>query len=66
MKDKLSIEQSFEKMDELLLELQQKDLPLEESFKKYQEGLELVQNCNSMIDKIEKELEVLNADNFEE
>lgn len=66
MEDKLTVEQSFEKMDELLQQLQQKDLPLEESFKKYQEGLQLVQNCNSMIDKIEKELEVLNAENFEE
>ena len=39
---------------------------MNESFKKYKEGIELVKKCNSMLDKVEKEMVILNDDNDSE
>ena len=43
-------------------ELQNGDLTLEESFQKYEEGMKLIKNCNTAIDKVEKKLEVINGE----
>ena len=45
----LSLEQSLEKLE----------LSLEESFAKYKQGMELLLQCNQAIDKVEKELMIL-------
>ena len=39
-----------------------KKLTLEESFKKYQEGMKLIKNCNDSIDKVEKKLIVISQE----
>ena len=39
--------------------MQTGELTLEQSFKKYEEGMKLIKNCNDAIDKVEKKLIVI-------
>lgn len=59
MAKKLSLEDSFEALDEIVDRLQSGELTLEESFQKYEEGMKLIVNCNQAIDKVEKKLIVI-------
>ena len=61
MAKKQTLEESFDALEEILGELQSGELTLEESFKKYEEGMKLVKNCNEAIDKVEKRLVVING-----
>ncbi len=56
---KMTLEQAFESLDSIIGQLQGGELTLEESFKKYEEGMKLVKNCNEAVDKIEKKLIVV-------
>lgn len=56
---KMTLEQSFECLDDIIGQLQSGTLTLEESFKKYEEGMKLVKNCTDAIDKVEKKLIVI-------
>ncbi|MCD7833275.1 MAG: exodeoxyribonuclease VII small subunit [Lachnospiraceae bacterium] len=58
----LSLEESFEKLDSLLERLEDRELPLEDAFSLYQQGLELMKSCNEKIDTVEKKILVLNGD----
>ena len=42
----LTLEESFAKLEELLLVLENRETTLEESFHTYKEGMELVKSCN--------------------
>lgn len=61
MAKKITLEESFEALDEIIENLQSGELTLEESFKKYEEGMKLVKNCNDSIDKVEKKLAVISG-----
>lgn len=61
MAKKISIEDSFEQLDALIDELQKGELSLEDSFKKYEEGMKLIKHCTETIDKVEKKLEIIEA-----
>lgn len=61
MAKKLTLEESFEALDEIINALQAGELTLEESFKKYEEGMKIIKNCNDSIDKVEKKLQVING-----
>lgn len=63
MPKKLSLEESFEKLDDIIGQLQDGDMTLEDSFKKYEEGMKLIKNCSDAIDKVEKKLIVLEQGN---
>ena len=56
---KMTLEQSFEGLDSIIGQLQSGELSLEESFKKYEEGMKLVKSCNDTLDKVEKKLIVI-------
>ena len=55
-----TLEQTFERLEDLIGTLEQEDISLEESFKLYKEGMKLVKSCNDRIDKVEKEVLKLN------
>ena len=46
-----SLETAFEELDALAAKMEDRDLPLEEAFKLYQEGVKLLKYCNGAIDK---------------
>lgn len=58
--NRMSLEASFEKLDEMLSELESPDISLEESFQVYQEGMKLLKQCNEFIDRVEKNVLKLN------
>ena len=53
---KASLEENFAQVEEIIASLQEGELSLEDSFKKYTEGIKLIKNCNDAIDKVEKKL----------
>ena len=55
-----TLEQSFEKLEQIIGNLENGDVSLEDSFKLYNEGMKLIQNCNQQLDKVEKKSGVLN------
>ncbi|MDE7202661.1 MAG: exodeoxyribonuclease VII small subunit [Lachnospiraceae bacterium] len=55
-----TLEQAFEKIEDMIGKLEQEDISLEESFKLYKEGMKLIKSCNDKIDKVEKEVLKLN------
>ena len=59
---KLSLEEKFDNLDEIIEKLEDKDISLDESFNIYAKGMELLKECNSDIDTIEKKVQVLHKD----
>ena len=58
----ISLEEAFEKLDELITELEKPENSLEASFKAFEQGMKLVRYCNASIDKVEKKVLVLGQD----
>ena len=54
-----SIEETFAQLDELLEKLEDSDTSLEESFACYEAGMKLVKACSDKIDKVEKQMMIL-------
>lgn len=59
MAKKIILEESFEQLETIIAELEKGDMTLEDSFKKYEEGMKLIKNCSNSIDRVEKKLIVL-------
>jgi exodeoxyribonuclease VII small subunit len=62
MKEK-TLENSFEELNDIITRLEKEETSLEDSFKLYQEGIQLLKYCNNSIDKVEKQLIVLGEKN---
>ena len=61
LEQELSIEESFEKLEELLDKTESEDTGLEESFKLYEEGLKILKNAEAGIDKVEKKINIVES-----
>ncbi len=59
------LEDDFKKLEEIIERMEHEDLSLEDSFKAYEEGMRIVLSCNEQIDKVEKQLIILNEKNQE-
>ena len=59
MAKKVSLEESFEQLETIIEQMKTGDMTLEDSFKKYEEGMKLIKNCSKSIDRVEKKLIVL-------
>lgn len=57
---KIKLEESFEKLNHIIEELEKSDVSLEDSFALYQEGVKLLKTCNDSMEKIEKQIILLN------
>lgn len=64
MKDK-SLEEVFESLDQVMEELESDGVSLEDSFRLYNQGMELLKVCNDKIDKVEKQIKILDEDGEE-
>ena len=47
------------KLEAFLNEMEQVELTLDKSFKKYKECMELLNKCNTMLDKVEKQIVII-------
>lgn len=59
--DQLSFEQALEQMTLLVEKLESGELPLEESVAAFEQGVKLSRRCESLLDKAEQRLQVLNS-----
>lgn len=59
MKKEQSIEQTFEELDQIMEKLEATDTSLEDSFSCYEAGMKLVKACGEKIDKVEKQMMIL-------
>lgn len=58
----MTLEEKLAKLDAMTEQLKREDITLEESFSLYKNGMELIKECNADIDKVEKQVQILNAD----
>lgn len=59
MAKQAGIEENFEKLEEIIGALEESDITLEKSFQLYKEGIKLVKSCNAQLDKVEKQMIIL-------
>lgn len=60
IKENRSIEDVFQELDTTVEKLGSRDIALEESFRLYQQGMELLRYCNEKIDTVEKKMLKMN------
>ncbi|MGB2629806.1 MAG: exodeoxyribonuclease VII small subunit [Candidatus Omnitrophota bacterium] len=61
MKD-ISFEKALEKLEKTVEDLEAGDLSLEDSLKKYEEGVKLVRICQEKLSKAKEKIELLSRD----
>ena len=62
MKKKMTIEESFAKLDEMVRALESDVISLEDSFALYEEGMKLLRDVNGRIDEVEKKIRKVEED----
>lgn len=55
----MKIEERFAELDKIVKELELGEATLEESFELYKKGMDMIKDCNKEIDKVEKQIIVL-------
>ncbi len=55
----LTLEEMMEELEACVKELEAPEVSLENSFHIYEKGIKLVKSCNDRIDKVEKEVIIL-------
>lgn len=60
-----SLETVFEQLDEIVEQLESEDVSLEDSFRLYHKGMDLLKVCNEKIDTIEKKMMMLDENGEE-
>lgn len=61
-KKEKTLNEVFVQLEEVIERMEADDISLEESFKSYHEGMELLKICNDKIDKVEKQMLVLDEE----
>ena len=64
--ENVGIEDNFEQLEDIISKMQADRITLEQSFELYNKGLSLVQDCNNQIDKIEKQIKIIEEGNINE
>ena len=59
---KVSLEERFEHIEEIIEKMETGDVTLDQSFELYKNGLEEIKAANAMLDDIEKAMLVMNED----
>lgn len=61
MEDKqtMTMEEAFDRLNQVLNEMESGEYTLEETFTLYEEGLKLVRHCHETVDTMEKKLMIL-------
>ncbi len=57
--EQVPLEELFEDLEEVIGKLEGEDVNLEESFRLYKKGIELLNQCNTVIDTVEKKVLIL-------
>ena len=57
-----TLEETFIQLEEIIAKLEQPEVTLDDSFALYQKGMEKLKSCNTMLDEVEKKMQILTAD----
>lgn len=57
-----SLEGAFEELENIIKQLEDKNISLEDSFQIYDQGMKLLKYCNEKIDKVEKKMMIISED----
>jgi exodeoxyribonuclease VII small subunit len=58
-KSEIDFEESMEKLEKIAKELESDDLSLNDSVKKFEEGMKISQDCKKVLDEAEKKITIL-------
>jgi exodeoxyribonuclease VII small subunit len=58
-KKKLNFDQSMQQLNDIVADLENDKLPLEESLQKFEEGIKLIRECESMLKQADQKIKVL-------
>lgn len=58
-KKKMTIEESFAALDDMVKKLESDKISLEESFRLYEEGMKLVKDVSGRIELVEKKMQII-------
>lgn len=59
MSEELKFEKALERLEKIVSELEEGNIPLEEALKKYEEGVRLSRVCSERLGQAEKKIQVL-------
>ncbi|MGH8475232.1 MAG: exodeoxyribonuclease VII small subunit [Methylococcales bacterium] len=59
-------EQSLKELEELVLQLEKGDIPLEQSLKSFERGIQLTRACQKALKEAEQKVEILLKDHGDE
>ncbi len=59
---KVSLEENFNHIEEMITILENEDVTLEDAFLAYSKGINLLKECNEQIEQVEKKVLKLNQD----
>lgn len=65
MAKEFKLEEAFGELNAKIEALEDENISLEDSFKIYKEGMDLLKKCNDSIDKVEKQVLILEGDTDE-
>lgn len=65
MSKEMNFEESIEKLEDIARELENGDLNLDDSIKKFEEGMQLSKKCSKYLEEAEKKITVLIEKNGE-
>ena len=60
-----SFEESMQELEKIVQELENNNLNLDESVKKFEEGMEISKKCNKILEEAEKKITILLENNGE-
>ena len=55
-----SLEETFQELETIIEKMQDREVPLEDSFSLYEQGIQKLKFCNEKIDHVEKKMLLLN------
>ena len=58
----LTVEEGLKKLDQVIAALEDRETSLEDSFRIYQEGMELLKLCSEKIDRVEKKVLIMDEE----
>lgn len=57
--EEVSFEENMERLEKIVAELEKGDLNLDDSVKKFEEGINISKKCNDILEKAEKKINIL-------
>ena len=63
---RLKLEELFAEIEDILEQMDDKEISLDKSFLLYEEGMKKLKQCNDKIDQVEKKMQVISEQGLEE